>query len=379
MGLIGGGTALSQGWSSFRGARSATLRLPRFYFFYFAFALTLGLGNFLLIGRLNGMRQFLFPWVFALGASLPVLAALAFAFRRLNWPVTWRQASLMFISGGTLSIVVTLLFGTVLPYIFYLLIAPLGYLAEEMLGLLSFGGPDFFERLFFSPLLVFYLIYIAFQAPFPEEFAKAIGPGLMGIRVRNERMAFALGLASGAGFAVIENMRYQGLFAGFYGWSWGGITALRGIGAVDHALWTGIIALALYRERKRAPGWFGRLGRAYLLSVGLHTLWNGGYMALLYLIGIDHYAGAGPSFSVYGEYIEISLIVILLAMTALNWWILVRYLRSLKPEPTAAPSRPEPVSARALAGWALACVLVIVPIGAALGQAWEHIRRVLVF
>jgi len=340
----------------------------------------LGIGNMLLVSVSNGtmdesIASFVFPPVFILGASLPVLAALAFAFRRLGWPVSWRQVSLMFVSGGTLSILVTLVLGGLLPYAYYMLIVPLEYLAGEAFNIFNPGGPEFFERLFTSPLLIFYLLYIAFQAPFPEEVAKALGPGLMGVRIKNERAAFAIGMASGAGFAVLENMRYQGLFAQFYGWSWGGITALRGIGAVDHALWAGIIVLALYRERAREPGWFGRLGRAYLLSVGLHTLWNGGYMALLYLIGLDHFAGAGPSFSIYGEYLEISLIIILVAMTILNWWIMIRYLNRLQAE-EVTPVKPQKISARAIAVWAFACVLVIVPIGAALGQAWDEIKSV---
>jgi RsiW-degrading membrane proteinase PrsW (M82 family) len=383
LGLVGGGLALGHGWNSLRGAPSKPLRLPRWYFFYIVFALVLAMGTALLVGQDSSQLddytvRLLFPALFVLGASLPVFAALAFAFRRLDAPLTWRQGALMFVSGGTLSIIVTFLLGSVLPYIFYLLIEPLAYLSEEMLEIFNPGGPEFFQRLFYSPLLIFYLLYIAFQAPFPEEFAKALGPAWMGRRITSERMAFALGLASGAGFAVVENLRYQGLFAQFYGWSWGGITALRGIGALDHALWTAIIALALYRERARAAGWLGRVGRAYLLSVGLHTLWNGGYLALLYLVGLDHLAGAGPSFDVYGEYIEVSLIIILVAMTLFNWWILSRYLKRLgggdSPEPMSRP-----VSPRAVAVWAFASVLIIVPVGAALGQAWDAIRMAVGF
>ncbi|NUM49432.1 MAG: PrsW family intramembrane metalloprotease, partial [Anaerolineales bacterium] len=340
LGLIGGGPALFHGVRSLSGQRSAPFRLPPFYIFYLIFALVLGGGSALLVGlganRVDGtLVQLVFPFLFILGASLPALAALAFAYRRLNWPVTWRQAALMFVSGGTLSIVLTFFFANFLPFVVYLLVEPLGFFAEEFLYVFDPGFSGLFERLFYSPLLLFYLISIAVEAPFPEELAKAVGPGLMGGRIRSERVAFALGLASGAGFAVVENMRYQGLFAQFYGWSWGGITALRGIGAVDHALWTAIIALAWYRERERNPGWVGRLGRAYMVSVGLHTLWNGGYMALLYLIGLDHLAGTGPSFSVYGEYVELSLIIILVAMTLLNWWILIRYLKTLQTEEPA--------------------------------------------
>ena len=381
LGLVGGGLAIVHGLGSLMGRPSRKFRLPRAYFFYLVFALILAIGNLLLVGTDQGrfteaLVRILFPSVFVLGASVPVLAGLAFAGRRLGWPATWRQISLSFVSGGTLSILATILVSSVLPYIFYLLIEPLAVFTEGVVGSLVGSGSGIIERIFFSPLLFFYLLYIAFQAPFPEEFAKALGPRFFGRRIRNERMAFLIGMSSGAGFAIVENMRYQGLFAAFYGWSWGGITALRGIGAIDHALWTGIIALALFRERDRRRGWLGRVGRAYLFSVGLHTLWNGGYMALLYFIGLDHIAGAGPSFDVYGEWIEVSLVAILAAMAALNWWILTRYLASLQTVKMQEIA-PERITKRALAAWAFACVLVIVPVGAAIGRAWPQIRSVL--
>ena len=155
LGLVGGGLALYHGVKSLQNKDSRTFRTPRFYFFYIAFALVLGVGNLLLIGRggnwLEGrFVSFLFPPVFVLGAGLPVLAAVAFAYRKLGWPITWRQASLMFISGGTLSIVVTIILGSAVPYVYYLLINPLEYMAEEIFFVFNPGGPEFFERLFGS-------------------------------------------------------------------------------------------------------------------------------------------------------------------------------------------------------------------------------------
>ena len=87
----------------------------------------------------------------------------------------------------------------------WLLLSSLGGLAEGF-SQLSFGAPGFMERIFFSPLIVVFLIFTATQALIPEEFAKAIGPGLLGVRIRDERQAFLVGLASGAGFAILENM-----------------------------------------------------------------------------------------------------------------------------------------------------------------------------
>ena len=63
-------------------------------------------------------------------------------------------------------------------------------------------------------------------------------------------------------------------------------------------------------------------------------------------------------------------------MTLLNWWILGRYLNVLKAETPSEVIQPH-VSTRTLAGWAFATVLAIVPIGAALGRAWDEIQAVL--
>jgi len=374
LGLVGGGLTIFHGLASIANRPSRPLNLPPFYFFYILFALTLGLGSLLL--NFPIASEYLFPPLFLLGAALPTIAVLAWAFRRLGSPLSWRQGALTFVSGSTLSIIVSILMGGIFPYIYYLLVAPLETLAEGFFYILDPGVPGSLERIFFSPLLIFPLLYIAFQAPFLEEFAKALGPGLMKKRIQNERGAFALGLASGAGFAILENMLYQGVYAQWSGWTWGGITALRGIGSVGHSLWTAIIALALFRERNREAGWFGRLLRAYLLSVGLHTLWNGGYMALFYILGLEYYAYAGSELIIYGEYFKISLVFILVAMTAFNWWLLGRITTSL-----AADDRPALIptqfSRRALALWAVACTVVIIPVGAALGGAWSEIQRVL--
>jgi hypothetical protein len=222
-------------------------------------------------------------------------------------------------------------------------------------------------------MLVFFLLSTALQAPIPEEFAKALGPALFGRRIRNERQAFAIGLACGAGFAILENMLYEGMYAEWSGWSWGGITLLRAIGSVMHPLCTAIIALALFHERSRQPGWFKRLALAFLLSVGLHTLWNGGFDVFVFLTGLDYFGGEAVSFPIYGLYVEVLLVIFLGLLSVGLWWLLRRYVRRLGAG-VEVRVMPETVSRRALAAWALACALVIIPIGAALGPAWSQIR-----
>jgi RsiW-degrading membrane proteinase PrsW (M82 family) len=222
-------------------------------------------------------------------------------------------------------------------------------------------------------LVIVFLVITALEAPIPEEFAKALGPVLMGRRIQTERQAFAIGLASGAGFAILENMLYQGIYADWSGWGWAGVTTLRAFGSVMHPLGTAIIALAWFRARQRDHGWLRRLAGAYLLSVGLHTLWNGGFQIFVYLTGMDYY----QEVSIYGMYVELMLIIFLVLISIGLWGILRRYVVRLGREEQAEVASWH-VSRRALALWAFACAAIIIPIGAALGPAWKQIVSVVV-
>jgi RsiW-degrading membrane proteinase PrsW (M82 family) len=318
--------------------------------------------------------EYLFPPLFLLGAALPTLAVVAWAARRLGWPLTWRQAALALVAGSTFSIFVAIVVEGSLPILVYLLVAPLEFLAASFGEALASGGPGFVERLFYSPLIVVFLITTALAAPIPEEFAKALGLPLFGrARITSERQAFAVGLACGAGFAVLENMLYEGLYAGYSGWAWGGITLLRGLGAALHPIGAGLVALGWFRSRERGAG---ALAKSYLVAVALHTLWNGGFEALVFLTGLDFYGGLGPDVSLYGLAVQAALILYLAALSLALWWLLRRLVLGLGQgiEPALAPPL---VSSRALAGLAFAAVLVIVPIGAALGPAWGRIVAVI--
>ena len=221
--------------------------------------------------------------------------------------------------------------------------------------------------------IMIFLIITALTAPVPEEIAKALGIPIFGRqRIRSERQALMIGLALGAGFAILENMLYQGIYAQYSGWSWGGITLLRGIGAVLHPLCTGLVALGWFRMRE---GGVGKLIAAYLTAVGLHTLWNGGFELFVFYTGLDHYGALEPEVMMYGLGVSLALVVFLVVLSLALWYLLYRLVSSLGQgeQPAVAPAT---VTPRGLAVWALTCVLVIVPIGAALGPTWSQIRAV---
>lgn len=372
LGLVCGGFGIVHGIQSIRNRRSRSLRLPPHYAFWLLFALALGLGNLLL--NFDVSTELLFPALFFLGAALPTLAVLAWASSRMNWPLTWRQGSLALVGGSTLSIIVTIFLSGFIPYLYYLLVQPLRYLAGSVVEVFSFGTSGMLERLFSSPLIIVFLIYTAVQAPIPEEIAKALSLPIFGrLRIKNERQAFAIGVFSGAGFAILENMLYEGVYAQWSGWTWGGVTLLRGFGSVMHPLCTGLVALGWFRVKEKG---LGELVKAYFLAVGLHTLWNGGFEPFVFLTGLEQSGGMGETLSFYGEAINVLLVVFLIALSVGMWWFLGRVTANLAQE-EAPRLAPVEVSPRTLAIWAFASALLIIPIGAALGQVWPYIRAAL--
>jgi len=371
LGLFGGALAVYHGISSISNHKSSQLKLPSFYIFWIILGLVLGLGTLVIENDIS--TDYLFPPLFIFGAALSTFAVIAWAYRKMGFPITWRQAALAFVCGSTLSVLVAILLETTLPYIAYLLIEPIQYLTEGFADF-GWGAPGLVEKLFSSPLILVLLAITAIEAPIPEEFAKALGIPMFGRnRIENERQAFAIGLASGAGFAILENMMYEGVYAGFSGWSWGGITLLRSIGSVLHPLGTGIIALGWFRMK---GGGAGKLFKAYLLSVGLHTLWNGGFQPLLYLTGLDHFAGADSSISVYGETLNVLLIGYLVLLSLGLWWLLRKIVNGIS-ERISPDLTPATVSRRAIAIWAVACTAIIIPIGATLSPAWASIQKLI--
>lgn len=372
LGLGGGMLALYHGIASLRGRPSRPLRLAPAYVFFLVFAIVLGLGNVILNFEIG--ETFLFPPLFLLGAALPTLAVLAWGLGRLGWPITWRHGAFAFVIGSTISIVLAIVLEGIIPFVAYALLYPLRELGYYFSDTLAFGSSGFLERLFSSPAILVFMLFTAFEAPIPEEFAKVLGVTFLGRkRITNERQAFALGMLSGAGFAILENMLYEGLYAQWSGWGWGGITLLRGIGAVLHPLGTGIVALGWFRVRERG---FRELLKSYALAVGLHTLWNGGFMPFVYLTGLETISVSSRTLSVYGEAIGVLLFAFLVILSLGLFWLLRRIVGGMAQEvkPELVPVR---ISPRTLAMWGLVCGLIIIPIGAALGPAWRDIQAVL--
>jgi len=373
LGLGGGILAIYHGAGILLNKPSGSMKLPPYYLLWISFALVLAIGNALMV--IEVAQTYIFPFLFLLGAALPTVAVVSWTGRRLSWPTSWRQTSLTFVFGATLSVLLVFMLAGIFALAIYTL-----YPLEDMLYYMGLeaaaGTTGLFERVMLSPAILVFMLVIAFQAPIPEELTKGLAVPFYGrSHIQNERQAFLMGLAAGAGFAILENMLYQGIYAQWSGWTWGGITLLRGFGSVLHPLCTGIVALGWYRS---GNGRWMPLFKAYAVAVILHTLWNGGFNPLVYLTGLDQvaYSVGETGVSLYGMSVQIGLILYLVMLTVGLWWLLRRITLQLAEE-EAPKLMPVRVSTRAVAVWAFVCALFIVPIGAAIGPAWQDLQTVL--
>src|SRR4051812_24493670 len=128
---------------------------------------------------------------------------------------------------------------------------------------------------------------------FIEEFAKLLVPAALLLLVRRNRHpadGLLLGVAAGAGFAVLETMGYA--FVALIKSSGNlmvvdDVLFVRGIlSPAAHMAWTGLAAAALWyaaSERWRAQA-TGRFLVAFVVVVALHTAWDSAGKTAVYLV-----------------------------------------------------------------------------------------------
>lgn len=293
---------------------------------------------------------------FWLAAALPPLASLALASGRLDGATTWRRALFGLVIGSLVSTTVTLLLGGVVTLAAYAVVLPVRQIVAHVLA--TPGA----ERLFFSPALAVAMIGAAVVAPLVEELTKPLGAILLGRRLRSPAEAFLVGMAGGAGFAIVENMLYES--GGFT--LWAAIATLRGVGGVLHPLNAGLVALGWYGVLcTQQPGRWRRLLALYGLAVGIHALWNGGLTLIFSAAGAYFFTTDTWEISVYGLG-QPGVVLVFMALEAIALWrLLLLVTDQLRGnEATVAGGLGlrlnEP---RRLAAWAVGVTLVVVPIG----------------
>jgi hypothetical protein len=117
------------------------------------------------------------------------------------------------------------------------------------------------------PVLISLFLVLGLFTPLVEETIKPAIVWLLAKRLKGPSQGFALGVVSGAGFALVESL----LASSTPGPGWGQLLAVRAGGGLMHIFASGLMGWGI------SSAWQGkslRLLATYVLSVMIHGLWN---------------------------------------------------------------------------------------------------------
>jgi hypothetical protein len=219
-----------------------------------------------------------------------------------------------------------------------------------------------------DPGFIFIFVQIAIIAPLAEEIAKPLVT-LPLLRNLNKQEAFWVGAMAGAGFAALENVIYAttGLTI------WAGILVVRALGSALHPLGSGLVAQGwrdvLHGEKDSGKNWLRRFG----IAVAVHAAWNGGSLLVITLGGARFFGKLPPEVDVLGLSAAGTTLAFLVILGLSALWIGRAYGHNkpiLPADEKALPEERFMLSDRAVAIWALACLVAIVPAGIAGLKLW---------
>jgi RsiW-degrading membrane proteinase PrsW (M82 family) len=319
LGLGLGGTLAWQSVNSIAGRSSRPFSPPSIWLLLLLYVVALSAGQ--LIISLDLFPALLFPPLHAVAAAIPPLAVLAFAGRSLrNSDLRWREISLQ-LSGGAFLATTLAFIAEILVAGFLLIIAvsitaltPSGRaLIDELLTNLQsplwFEDPANLERiLLLPPVLVTIILVFVVLAPIIEELAKLIPVALMSYRLPALGQALVWGLASGAGFALVENL-FNTLLAVDI---WAVVMLLRIGGSTMHAFGAGLTAMGWQSFLRNRRPW--KLLGAYIVAVISHAVWNGAVVGIAGISLLATGTTAGPAQFIAGAG-ALSLLVLLVLLT----------------------------------------------------------------
>jgi hypothetical protein len=219
-----------------------------------------------------------------------------------------------------------------------------------------------------NPGFIFIFVQIAIIAPLAEEIAKPLVT-LPILRHLNKQEAFWVGAMAGAGFAALENIIYA--TSGFT--IWAGILIVRALGSALHPLGSGLVAQGwrdvLRGEPDSGKNWLRRFG----IAAAVHAAWNGGSLLVITLGGARLFGELPPEIDVLGLSAAGTTLAFLIILGLSALYIGRAYGHN---QPLFSAAEEEPPDARfmpsdqAVAIWALACLLAIVPAGIAGLRLW---------
>jgi len=283
--------------------------------------------------------------------------------------MTWRRGLLSFAGGATLSVLIAFVLEMLLLIVILSLVFGLpDSVSDSMRTLLrALSNAEVAEGLT-NPGFIFVFVQFAIIAPLAEELAKPLVT-LPLLKHLNKQETFWVGAMAGAGFAALENVIYA--TTGLY--IWAGILIVRALGSALHPLGSGLVALGwrdiLRGEKDAGRNWWQRFG----IAVAVHAAWNGGSLLVITLGGARLFGDLPPEIDVLGLSATGTTLAFLVILGLSALWIGHAYGHA-KPILSFANEESRDVgltpSDRAIALWALACLIAIVPAGIAGLKLW---------
>lgn len=330
-----GGALAWQAIAALRRQPSRPFRLPSVLLLILIYIPVVAIGQLLI--SFDFFPALTFPAFHIAAASLPALVILAFAshtFQPMN--LRWREIIVQLSSGAFLS--------STIAFIAEIIAAGIIFFTAFLITALTPGGSDLLkelttnlqnpswlqnpnnvqEILFLPPVFITLILVFVVVAPLVEEFAKVIGITLMSYRRPLQMEIFIWGLASGAGFALVENFFNTVLALDV----WAVVILLRFGGTIMHCLGTGLIALGWHSVREKRGVW--QLIGLYALSVTIHATWNG---AVIGMAGMSVFVMDSTNEIVVGlmrdiSFVLLALLVVLTIALIITLVILTRRLRA---------------------------------------------------
>ncbi len=385
------------GWTAFLHADrslhnkpSRPLRLPPLVLLVGIFLFAIGLG--MIVDGVDVGAGLFFPFLLVACALLPPLWALAWMIPPLSAPpvpkpaneasapeetpanpirasLTWRRGLLAFTGGATVSVFIAIMLEILLPVIVLSLVVDF---ADTVLDSLRGVFRDLSNTAVAAALtdrsFIYIFVQLAIIAPLVEEIAKPLVT-LPLLRRLNKQEAFWIGALAGAGFAAIENVIYATTAISI----WAGVLVVRALGSALHPLGSGLVAQGwrdvLRGEKDAGKNWLKRFG----IAVAIHAAWNGGSLLVITLGGARFFGKLPPELGLLGLSAAGTTLAFLIILGFIALWIGRLYGRDkpiLRVEGEAAPEAGLIATDRALAVWALACLIAIVPAGIAGLKLW---------
>ena len=303
-GLAGQGLALGlplalQGWAAWQGRPSGRFELRRGGWLLLGWTVCLGLGSAAAVLP-PAAALMLLPVLHAAGMALAAWALLWLGARRLRGAGgSWREAVVAMAGGGIVGMVAALGIEVVLlPLLGLLFVVMALFLpggAERLTALLEplqdparLGDLSVMAGIVLRPTVVLaLLVTLGALVPAIEEALKTLAVGLAARWGRpSPARAYLWGLASGAGFALAENM-LNGALGGADGWAAGAVSRLAA--TLMHVATGALVGWGwgeLWTARRPL-----RLAACYVAAVAVHGLWNA-ISAGVALLGLARETGA---------------------------------------------------------------------------------------